>query len=264
MSDVPTDGPVGPGDDLDLLAAEYVLGTLDGAAREQFEILLTRDETARRLVANWAERLQPLAGSVAPLQPPPHLWSAIEQHIAGSDRVSRGSNVAKPAGKTVVPFRPRTTTATRPAKSHRTRWIAGALAAAVAIILAIYVVPGPLRTPPVAAIAELKDSTGGAAHFSVTLGDENRMLATTPSAVSAPADKSYELWVVPKNGAPISLGVIDGDKPTEHSIDNPAARTALENGVTLAVSLEPSGGSPSGAPTGPVLFTGQLRYASTN
>jgi anti-sigma-K factor RskA len=71
-------------------------------------------------------------------------------------------------------------------------------------------------------------------------------------AGAAPPDKSYELWAVAPNTAPRSLGLVE-EASLSRVLDVPPS-----GDLTLAVSLEPKGGSPTGAPTGPVVFTGAL------
>jgi anti-sigma-K factor RskA len=83
------------------------------------------------------------------------------------------------------------------------------------------------------------------------------LLAQTPGAG---AGKDFELWVLPPGKNPVSLGVLKAEERIERPID--AMRAALiQPGTTLAVSLEPTGGSASGAPTGPVLYTGVFHLA---
>jgi anti-sigma-K factor RskA len=71
--------------------------------------------------------------------------------------------------------------------------------------------------------------------------------------VTLQADRALELWAVPPSGAPRSLGLIAGNAATVVRRDK-----LLDGTAALAVSLEPSGGSPTGAPTGPVLYVGKL------
>ena len=86
------------------------------------------------------------------------------------------------------------------------------------------------------------------------LSPDRQQLSIQPlQKVSLTAQQSLELWALPKNGAPASLGVISSDKLT--ALDK---RALPKDTKGLAVSLEPLGGSPTGAPTGPVLFVGDL------
>jgi anti-sigma-K factor RskA len=73
-----------------------------------------------------------------------------------------------------------------------------------------------------------------------------------------PAGSDYQLWMLPGGGAnPVSLGLISGVADTLLAL-SPAALAVLAQTMTLAISLEPAGGSPSGQPTGPVIFTAPL------
>jgi anti-sigma-K factor RskA len=67
------------------------------------------------------------------------------------------------------------------------------------------------------------------------------------------AGKSYELWALPRGGAPVSLGLLPGAGRAERSLSEPQ-RTALLAADKVAVSVEPLGGSPTGSPTGPIVI----------
>jgi anti-sigma-K factor RskA len=67
-----------------------------------------------------------------------------------------------------------------------------------------------------------------------------------------------ELWLIPPGRAPRSLGLVSIDKA--HTVEVPAdLRAALAAGSVLAITLEPPGGSPHGAPTGPIIAKGSVR-----
>lgn len=211
-------------DDLDVLASEYVLGTLAGQERAQFEARLRLDAAAARAVAEWAQRLQPLADAVPPTIPP----AGILQKILAEIGVAR--------------------------KPSRRGWIA--LAAAAAVVTAALLFGDLLRQPGVIGVAELAPQ-GGATAFTVSVLEDREKLLVRAGTVDQLQNQSYELWAVPASGTPVSLGVINASGETESDVP-PDKRTLLETGVTLAVSLEPQGGSATGAPTGPVLFVGAL------
>jgi anti-sigma-K factor RskA len=72
-------------------------------------------------------------------------------------------------------------------------------------------------------------------------------------------DKTLEVWLVAPDGTPRSLGLLpsaEGGTTVALNLPRDTAE-ALARGQ-LAVSLEPSGGSTTGAPTGPVLFSGAV------
>ena len=212
-------------DDLNSLAGEYVLGTLAGDDRVQFEARLALDTAAARAVAAWAQQLQPMADAVPPAIPPAGLWQKIVSEIG------------------------------LPQKPSRRSWIV--VAAAAAIVAAVLFVGDLMRRPEIGAVAQLAPQ-GGATAFNVAVTRDRAKLLIRAEAVDQPQDKSYELWAVPSSGgAPVSLGIIDTSGETESDVPQDK-RALLDVGVTLAVSLEPVGGSPTGSPTGPVLFVGAL------
>ena len=216
MSDAP---------DHDLLAAEYVLGTLEGDEAAEARRLMETDAAFVAAVREWEERLNPLAAGVPPVAPPPQLWERIEATAMPSE---------------VVPFTFR----------RRLRiWQASTGAAlALAASLAAFMV---LRSPPPARIAVLAPLTGGVPVLLAT-AEVNGVLRIRPEgAIVVPSDRDLELWALkPGETRPRSLGVMP-----PAGIQSVAALTP---GTQLMVSLEPHGGSPTGQPTGPVLYGGRL------
>jgi anti-sigma-K factor RskA len=92
------------------------------------------------------------------------------------------------------------------------------------------------------------------ASFVASISADGRAMVTKPLVnVSMEANRSLELWSLPPQGAPRSLGLIASDKATVVQRGK-----VLEGTAAFAVSLEPAGGSPTGAPTGPVLYVGKL------
>ena len=222
-------------EDREARIAEYVLGTLAGEERTAFEAELARDEALRRAVAAWSERLQPLADSVAPVAPPLALRDRVLARI-GEARAERPFSIV--------------------------RWLAwtlgaSALAAAVAVAAVLFFTPQPPELGGYAMLRVPSDNMSVVVFQIDKARSQVVMLAQTPSAG---ADKDYELWVLPRGKSPVSLGVLKAEERIERPID--AMRASLiQPGTTLAVSLEPAGGSPSGAPTGPVLYTGIFHLA---
>jgi len=212
--------------DNDLLAAEYVLGSLEGEERRAAERLLVTDAAFAGSVAAWQQRLTPLAAQVSPVAPPADLWARIESGISPST-----------AGE-VLPFR------------RRVRFwqatTAGALA--IAASLAAFIV---LHQPRPQEIAILSPMSGGAPALTATIG-RNGLLSVQPiGPITVPANNDLELWALPQGQTkPRSLGVLP-----------PSGRqlvAELATNTRLLVSLEPKGGSPTGQPTGPVLYGGWL------
>ena len=212
-------------DDLNDLAGEYVLGTLAGAERVAFEGRLQRETAAMRAVALWALHLQPLADAVTPAIPPTDLWQRIQRDVG-------------------LPTRP---------KMRAPLWIAAAVAAA--LIAVAFLFQNLIFQPEVNSIAQLGPQ-GGEPAFVVSVLDDQKKLLIKAAKVDQMPNKSYELWCVVPNAAPVSLGVIAATGETKRDVAE-NMRHLLTPGATLAVSLEPEGGSPTGTPT-TVMFAGTL------
>lgn len=211
--------------DRDVLAAEYVLGVLEGDDAREAARLLRDDPAFAAAVRAWEGRLTPLADTVAPVTPPPDLW----------DRIAIATEA-----DTAVPL------------SFRRRlrvWQASTgIALAVAASLAAFVVLRPVPAPRVAILAPL---SGGVPVLMAT-AEPNGALDVRPNGTIAVAnDRDLELWeLAPGETRPRSLGVLPAT--------GRRLAAALPRGTQLLVSLEPRGGSPTGQPTGPVLYGGRL------
>jgi anti-sigma-K factor RskA len=115
-----------------------------------------------------------------------------------------------------------------------------------------------LETVPVATLR----AEGGPDLWHVELDrDTTRLAVRVAQATPAPAGKSYELWALPAGAAPVSLGLLPVAGDIERRLE-PAQRSALEAASKVAVSLEPAGGSQTGAPTGPVLYVAEIDRAA--
>ena len=90
----------------------------------------------------------------------------------------------------------------------------------------------------------------------ISFDRSNNYLSTVPTALRI-GDHSAELWVIPKGGKPSTLGLVATDKPDWKPATH-AAKTLIREGAVLAISIEPTGGSPTGQPTGPVILTGAI------
>ena len=82
---------------LDLLAAEYVLGTLVGGARRSFERWRSRDPFVARRVRAWEDRFALLALRLAPVAPSPAVWAAIARRTTGAPAPAAGVRWPRPS-----------------------------------------------------------------------------------------------------------------------------------------------------------------------
>jgi anti-sigma-K factor RskA len=207
-------------DETEALAAEYVLGVLALEDRLAAEARIKSDAAFAAQVARWETHFEALNDGYESA-PAPDLMPQIEARIFGKQEVLK--------------------------RSWR-RFIAGAgVAAALAVAVLVVLPPsggdGPTLTASLA--AEAQDLA-----FSAKYSDGTLTLARL-SGSEAETGKDYELWLIVGDTAPVSLGLIK-DATTSRAL------ASLEPGAVLAVSLEPTGGSTTGAPTGPVLVTGVI------
>jgi anti-sigma-K factor RskA len=224
----------GRSDLADALAAEYVIGTLRGGARRRFESLLPAHAVLRDATVAWSERLMPLTAVLEPVQPSGEVWRRI------SDRLDRRKSVVAGAWQRLSFWRGLT-------------GFASVAAIGLAVLLAN---PRAVAPPVVVVLAATGAAASGAATAPIVAsisGDGTTLVARPIAPVALRADRSLELWAVPAQGAPRSLGVLPGGSGVV------ALRGKVLAGAdTLAVTVEPAGGSPTGAPTGPIVYAGKF------
>jgi anti-sigma-K factor RskA len=142
------------------------------------------------------------------------------------------------------------------------RWLAwtfggSVVAAALAVAAVFLFTPQP---PQLGGYAMLREDSDNPSVVVFQIDKDRRQIVLLAQAPSAGVGKDYELWVLPIDKSPVSLGVLPAEQRVERPIDEMRA-ALIQPGTMLAVSLEPTGGSTSGAPTGPVLFTGVFHLA---
>ena len=215
------------------LAAEYALGTLRGRARERLKRWMRDDPELAREVAKWEARLAPLAHAVAPVAPPARVWNALQARLEGAPDAGRrmSFSVWRALG-----------------------WMAGG--AAAALVAVTLLLPSLRDTTPAAYVAVLSDAKTNRAVLVATAGQADKVLRVNTLDPSIQVSgRSLELWALPRDGKPKSLGVIGSAERTALRLDARADKS-LADVPALAISLEPQGGSPTGQPTGPVLYSG--------
>ncbi|UHD44651.1 anti-sigma factor [Aureimonas altamirensis] len=222
--------------DEDFLAAEYALGTLDDAARRQARHRYETEPAFAAEVDRWNNSLAPLGASTPSVAPPAALWSRI------AEQTRRPVQVHLAARSTV---------------SAIWRWLAvGGMAAAFASIVALLVVMQPVERPIGPGFSSVIAAQSGEPLAVVTLATDGRSATVTPLRMPLEAGRAAELWYIPAGGAPRSMGVVDAGQTYVMTLDD--ALHADAHGDAFAISDEPSGGSPTGQPTGPVLGQGMV------
>ncbi|MFJ5299761.1 anti-sigma factor domain-containing protein [Pseudomonas sp. NPDC088368] len=210
------------------LAADYAIGLMPSTARRRFESLLLDDPNLRAEVAQWQESLIGLTTELRPEPVPDRVWQQIVARI-------------EPQRLHV------------PEKRSFWSWMR---VAAVACSLLVAIIVGVIYTrdkPDFNATLVANDQQPA-----LTVQAFERYLKVEPVAVaSVDPGRSLELWAIPLDGVPVSLGVIPDDGKGRVDLSD-AQRKLLSGKTTMAITLEPKGGSPSGKPTGPILYKGQL------
>jgi anti-sigma-K factor RskA len=233
---------VGPDDDF--AAAEFALGTLSPGERAMLAARRLREPDLDEAIRAWEERLAPLAEAAPPIEPPRDHLAAIEARIRAKSSPPAAAS-ADPAVATL--------------RRSVARWRVGAIAAScLAALLAIGLAARETTREAAAPreyVAILQKDAGSPA-IEVTVDLNKGELRARPVAAQAPPGKAYELWIIDASlGAPRSLGVI-GASP--HAADLSAYDRGVVEGATYAVTVEPTGGSPDGKPSGPPVFIGKL------
>lgn len=233
-------------DDIDGVAAEYVLGTLTHAERQDAEARRAKDPAFDAAVRDWERRLSPLTASVSPVEPPPGLYNKIRAQIGISGEV--------------VSLRARSD-----AVARRANWWRNATVGMTAVAAALAGVVGwqdyQRRLMPTQYVAVLQaDKTLPA--FLLTVDTKTNMFVVSAMKKPDEPEKSYQLWLVHNDmPQPKSLGVFDDSEMDVRPMAGGKMHDMMMDG-TYAVSVEPKGGSPTGAPTGPVVFSGKLVKAT--
>jgi anti-sigma-K factor RskA len=234
-----TDEPLS--DEHELLAAELAFGLLDAGEHRDAEARLAADAAFADAYRRWAGYAATMATG-RDEAPRPSIWTAIEARLPAND-----------------------TTAAPVARSSVRWWQASTFAAlAAAIVLAVIGVqrsaiptaPVVTQAPPTAPLVAVLTGASDKGVVTVSYDPASGRLTSAPAGVDV-AGHSAELWVIPAGQSPRSLGVIAAGAPGWTRAPAKAA-PALAVGATLAISVEPVGGSPTGLPTGPVILTGKI------
>jgi anti-sigma-K factor RskA len=214
------------------LAAEYVVGTLRGAARRRFEAIARDDATVAAVLGEWERGLTPLAQSVPPVDPPARVWKAIEERIAPRVRENnRGLGFWRSFGL-----------------------LAGGVAS-VLLAAFLYISTGTRGEPVFVAV--LTEPSEPSPRMMVSMHMPNLLRVRVMHPWKMGPEQSLELWVMPKEGAPRSLGLV-ANSQGDTMIQLDPADPRVQGAQWLAVTMEPVGGSPTKQPTGKPVCTGMI------
>ncbi|WP_298492035.1 anti-sigma factor [uncultured Maritimibacter sp.] len=210
------------------LAGEYVLGLMSMQDAAAFQQRLNREPALRILVRDWQEGFVTLTDDIQPVVPPSRVWRGV------NTRLFRGNSAP--------------------------RWLMGAiptfLVAALAVLLLVVPPAGLVRPPsdPVYHIDLARED--GTLVLAAGYDGDTGELYVIPE--QAPDEGTvHELWIIAGDNPPVSMGLLPADAPARLAVAPEVA--AQMGGAVLAISVEPPGGSPTGAPTGPVIATGGVQ-----
>lgn len=201
---------------IEILAAEYVLGSLHGQARRRFERWMMESGRVRQEVWFWEQKLGQLSAEVQPVEPPKSVWQAIERRLWPQ---------AAESGK-------------RARSGLSWLWPSWSLlATAAAVMLAVLIVQQPAPSPQLSGAIVQADVSDPL--WLVSESGPDRLLKLRSIAASAAdAGKDYELWIVPEQGQPLSLGVIPAGGVHQVTLTD-EARTALSQSRTWRSAWSP-------------------------
>ncbi len=221
------------------LAAEYVLGTLQGRARKRFERLAEQDARLRQIISNWEQKLGSLSEGIAPVDVPEHIWSSLQKRLGFTTTKQSETGVIGSIWNSLMLWRSLTTVVT------------------IALMFAAYL---NLFAPKLVVnqyIAVLQTEQQQASWLIKSDLQNKRMIVHIVNEQTIPIGKAFELWMIKEGDKPISLGLISPNQPQNLPLSDELL-AKIKQASVMAVSIEPAGGSPTGQPTGPVPYTGKV------
>ena len=223
------------------LASEYVLGTMKGGARRRFDEYLKHDAALRAEVARWETHLMPLNERLQPVTPHTRVWEKIAARIGG---LKTDMTVEKkPVGlwESIAFWR---------------NLGLGASGVAVALLTAMLTLKPIDQSPMLTAVLAEDDNI---ARVFIEQPKSGLLMVKMVTPWQTMNGMALQLWVVPKNGAPHSLGLINNTGETRLSLAGMDEK--LSGGLVFAISKEPPGGSPTGQPSpGSVMCKGAIAH----
>ena len=240
MSLVDDIGPDGGGDDI--VAAEYVLGVLPADERRQASLRIEAEQAFARLVDRWESHFSPLGAGYAEMEAPAEVKIKVDRRLFGADTAPVGQSPAVPGLVPSLGF---------------WRGLAIAALAALALYVALPVLNPPVEAPHERLVAALA-ADGSDVRYIAIYDERTHDIGLSRQAGEPVQGSDFELWVIEGGQAPVSLGVIPAGASARMPVGE-ALRARMISGAVVAISVEPDGGSTTGAPTGPVVAAGDLK-----
>lgn len=259
----PDGSPFDAGDEM--LAGEYVAGLLEGEAEVAFEQRLAAEPALAASVARWRERFAEIDDTTPHIVPDEAFWRRIETTLETAPDLPPVTTPATMTVTTVSPAAAPSTAPVRPQPRQRTGDPGGwwrsltlwrgfsAVATAAAIVLAVGLGRMILAPPAPTYIAVLLAETGEVGAVVHVFADGTTELLPLED-VAVPSGRAMEVWTKwSDERGPVSIGLLDRSRTLRLSTgDLPQTRPDQ----LFEITLEPETGSPTGRPTGPILFKG--------
>jgi anti-sigma-K factor RskA len=249
----------------------YALGALDGEGKLAFEQHIDSCAQCRQELAEARSRTVLLGLSAAPVAPSAAVKEALMQRVQAEASAKTGPVSPNP-----------------PRKRWGLRFSLGFAAATAVLALATFwlwkqreqnlqeiqqlqtrltssdaeaardastmrALSAVVSAPDTVAITLQQQGGGPPGQAHVLYNARMGMVVYSGEIAPAPADKSYQLWLVPSAGAPVSGGLVSANQ------ENGAMVVHLQPGLpaqAFAVTMEPAGGRPQ--PTGPKVLVGAV------
>lgn len=224
-------------EELQQLAGEYVVGTLSMTRRQEVERRLPYEPDLRAAVDAWEKRLMPLTALAEPQQPSAQLWRRIEQSLPMPRRV-REAGGWRMWWDSVTLW----------------RWLAaGGFAATAALALLATNQIAPTHTPQfMVVLVSPQDMTPG---WIIEAADTGQLQLIPLGETTVPQQKALQFWTKGSDWkGPVSLGLVKPGQSQRVALDR---LPPLQPNQLFEITLEPSTGSTTGRPTGPILFIGK-------
>ncbi|WIX31416.1 anti-sigma factor [Salinicola sp. JS01] len=222
-------------DDIDILAGEYVLGTLSAAERHAVERRAAGEPALREAIDAWESRLQPYTELAPPLTPSPGLWSRIERSLQP------------------VPAERRSLWQRAWHSLHLWRGV-GLAAAAASLALSVLLLAVPESAAP-RYLVVLTTPQHTQAGWVVQAASAHDIALVPLGTFELPQGKTLEFWTKADDwSGPVSLGLV---RPGQTLHLSPEDLPPLQPNQLFELTLENAGGSPLGRPTGPIQFIGR-------
>jgi len=222
------------------LAGEYVLGLLEGAAKLDAERRLAVDAAFAREVEAWRVRFAAFDDAAEPQPVGDGLWRKIEAGLPAAASRAKASPGWSPFWNNLVAL--------------RATALGASLAALILAVGLVFAIRAATQQPTMVAVLLDGNRAGAVVHAFA----DGRVVLVPITTINVPAGRALQVWTLPsRERGPVSVGLMSEARTLQLSLKDlpPPGPDQL-----FEITLEPATGSPTGRPTGPVLFKGNTAY----